>query len=163
MAAQAVAYATHYSEPGLTVDLLYYVILVSSLIFIHESGHFAFAKIFGVKVLTFSIGFGPRLVRIRGKETEYCLGLLPFGGFVKMLEESKRREPILPEERGRTFEAQALWKRVVIVLAGPAMNVVFPVFLYTLVFLEQTQFLPPTVGVVEPGKPADGKLQPGDR
>jgi len=145
------------------VDLLYFVLLVSSLIFIHESGHFAFAKIFGVKVLTFSIGFGPKIVRIRGKETEYCIGLLPFGGFVKMLEESKRSEPILPEERGRTFESQALWKRVVIVLAGPAMNVLFPVALYTSVFLEQTQFLPPTVGVVEPGRPADGKLQPGDR
>jgi len=145
------------------VDLLYFVLLVSSLIFIHESGHFAFAKIFGVKVLTFSIGFGPKIVRIRGKETEYCIGLLPFGGFVKMLEESKRSEPILPEERGRTFESQALWKRVVIVLAGPAMNVLFPVALYTSVFLEQTQLQPPMVGVVEPGLPADGKLQPGDR
>jgi regulator of sigma E protease len=145
------------------VDLLYTFLLVSSLIFIHESGHFAFAKIFGVKVLTFSIGFGPKIVRLRGKETEYCIGLLPFGGFVKMLEESKHTETILPEERGRTFEAQALWKRVVIVLAGPAMNVLFPVALYTSVFLEQTQFLPPTVGVIEPGKPAEGKLEPGDR
>jgi regulator of sigma E protease len=145
------------------VDLLYFVLLVSSLIFIHESGHFAFAKIFGVKVLTFSIGFGPKVVRIRGKETEYCLGLLPFGGFVKMLEESKRTEPILPEERGRTFEAQALWKRVVIVLAGPAMNLLFPIALYTSVFLEDTEFLPPMVGVVEPGKPAEGKLEAGDQ
>jgi regulator of sigma E protease len=145
------------------MDLLYFVLLVSSLIFIHESGHFAFAKIFGVKVLTFSIGFGPKIVRIRGKETEYCIGLLPFGGFVKMLEESKTKEPILPEDRARTFESQALWKRVVIVLAGPAMNVLFPVALYTSVFLDETQFLPPTVGVVVPGKPAEGKLEPGDR
>ncbi len=145
------------------MDLLYFVLLVSSLIFIHESGHFAFAKIFGVKVLTFSIGFGPRVIRIRGKETEYCLALLPFGGFVKMLEESKHTEPILPEERARTFEAQALWKRVAIVLAGPAMNLLFPIALYTSVFLEDVQFLQPTVGVVTPGKPADGKLKPGDR
>jgi regulator of sigma E protease len=145
------------------VDLLYFVLLVSSLIFIHESGHFAFAKIFGVKVLTFSIGFGPKVLRIRGKETEYCVALLPFGGFVKMLEESKRSEPILPEDRHRTFEAQALWKRVVIVLAGPAMNLLFPIALYTSVFLEVEQFLPPTVGQVVPGKPADGKLYPGDR
>ena len=145
------------------MDLLYFVLLVSSLIFIHESGHFAFAKIFGVKVLTFSIGFGPKLLRIRGKETEYCVGLLPFGGFVKMLEESKHTEPILPEERGRTFEAQTVWKRVVIVLAGPAMNLLFPIALYTSVFLEDEQFLPPTVGVVMPGKPADGRLKPGDR
>jgi regulator of sigma E protease len=145
------------------VDLLYFVLLVSSLIFIHESGHFAFAKIFGVKVLTFSIGFGPKILRIRGKETEYCVGLLPFGGFVKMLEESKRTEPILPEDRSRTFESQALWKRVVIVLAGPAMNLLFPIALYTSVFLEVEQFLPPTVGQVVPGKPADGKLFAGDR
>lgn len=145
------------------MDLLYFVLLVSSLIFIHESGHFAFAKIFGVKVLTFSIGFGPKVVRIRGRETEYCVGLLPFGGFVKMLEESKAAEPILPEDRGRTFEAQALWKRIVIVLAGPAMNVLFPIVLYTSVYLEDSQLLAPTVGAVVPGRPADGKLEPGDR
>jgi regulator of sigma E protease len=144
------------------VDLLYFILLVSVLIFIHESGHFAFAKIFGVKVITFSVGFGPKIVRLRGKETEYCIGLLPFGGFVKMLEESGT-EPILPEDRHRTFESQDLWKRILIVLAGPAMNVLFPVALYTSVFFEDRTFLPPTVGVVLPGRPADGKLVPGDR
>jgi regulator of sigma E protease len=145
------------------VDVLYFVLLVSILIFIHESGHFAFAKIFGVKVLTFSIGFGPKILRIRGKETEYCLGVLPFGGFVKMLEESKREGPIMPEDRHRTFEAQALWKRIVIVLAGPAMNILFPIVLFTSVFLEDKEFLAPTVGVVLPGRPAEGKLLTGDR
>ena len=68
------------------MDLLYFVLFVSILIFIHELGHFVAAKIFGVKVLTFSIGFGPKILRVRGKETEYCLGIHPFGGFVKMLE-----------------------------------------------------------------------------
>jgi regulator of sigma E protease len=145
------------------VDILYFALLVSILIFIHESGHFAFAKIFGVKVLTFSIGFGPKILRIRGKETEYCLGVLPFGGFVKMLEESKREGPIMPEDRHRTFESQALWKRIVIVLAGPAMNIVFPIVLFTSVFLEDREFLAPTVGVVLPGRPAEGKLMTGDR
>lgn len=144
------------------MDLLYFVLFVSILIFIHEFGHFAFAKLFGVKVLTFSIGFGPKLLKVRGRETEYCLGILPFGGFVKMLEEGKAREAILPEERHRTFESQALWRRVVIVLAGPAMNLVFPMALYTSVYLEDREFLPPTVGTVQPGKPADGKLFPGD-
>jgi len=144
------------------VDLLYFVLFVSILIFIHEFGHFAFAKLFGVKVLTFSIGFGPKILRVRGKETEYCVALLPFGGFVKMLEEGKAEAPILPEDRLRTFEAQPVWKRVVIVLAGPAMNLVFPIALYTSVYLEDREFLPPTVGAVFPGKPADGKLYPGD-
>ncbi len=144
------------------MDLLYFVLFVSILIFIHEFGHFAFAKLFGVKVLTFSIGFGPKVLKVRGKETEYCVGLLPFGGFVKMLEEGKATEAILPEERHRTFESQTLWKRVVIVIAGPAMNLVFPMALYTSVYLEDRDFLPPTVGAVFPGKPAEGKLFPGD-
>lgn len=143
------------------MDLLYFIILVSTLIFVHELGHFAFAKIFGVKVLTFSIGFGPKLLKIRGKETEYAIALLPFGGFVKMLEEG-RGEEILPEDKHRTFESLALWKRILIVLAGPAMNLLFPVLLYTSVYLEDRAFLPATIGAVVPGRPADGKLRPGD-
>src|SRR5215207_5211758 len=146
----------------MAVDLLYFALLCSVLIFVHELGHFVWAKIFGVKVLTFSIGFGPKLLRIRGRETEYCVGVLPLGGFVKMLEEN-RQEPVLPEDKKRTFEAQALYKRVIIVLAGPAMNVLFPVLLYFAVFVGETQFSPPTIGVVLPGHPAEGKLKPGDR
>lgn len=144
------------------MDLLYFVLLISVLISIHELGHFAFAKFFGVKVLTFSLGFGPKLLRFRGRETEYCVALVPLGGFVKMLEEGKG-EAIPPEEKKRTFEAQVLWKRVVIVLAGPAMNIIFPVLLYTSVFIEDRALLPPTVGSVLPGRPAEGRLLPGDR
>jgi len=69
----------------------------------------------------------------------------------------------LPEDRKRTFDAQPIWKRVIIVLAGPAMNVLFPVLLYFSVFVGETRFQPPTVGVVLPGHPAEGKLKPGDR
>jgi regulator of sigma E protease len=144
------------------MDLLYFVILVSSLVFVHELGHFVVAKIFGVKVLTFSLGFGPKLVRIRGKETEYCVGIFPLGGFVKMLEERKD-EPVLPEDARRTFESQPVWKRVFIVIAGPFMNIAFPVLLYFVVFMGDRQFLPPVVGVVLPDHPADGKLISGDR
>ncbi|HEX3594819.1 MAG TPA: site-2 protease family protein, partial [Polyangiaceae bacterium] len=71
------------------MDLLYFIILTSSLVFVHELGHFMLAKAFGVKVLTFSLGFGPKILRFRGRETEYCIGLLPLGGYVSMLEESK--------------------------------------------------------------------------
>ena len=144
------------------MDLLYFALLCSVLIFVHELGHFVCAKIFGVKVLTFSIGFGPKILRIRGRETEYCLGLLPLGGFVKMLEEN-RQEAILPEDKRRTFESQALYKRIIIVLAGPAMNVLFPVLIYFAVFAGDTRSLPSTVGVVLPGHPAEGKLLEGDR
>ena len=144
------------------MDLLYFVILISALIFVHELGHYAWAKIFGVKVITFSLGFGPKILRFRGKETEYCVGLIPLGGFVKMLEETKA-DPVLPEDRKRTFESQALWKRVVIVFAGPIMNLIFPVVLYFSVFVGESNFLPPTVGIVLPGHAADGKLLAGDR
>ncbi|MBI5537054.1 MAG: RIP metalloprotease RseP [Deltaproteobacteria bacterium] len=144
------------------MDLLYFIILVSSLVFVHELGHFVVAKTFGVKVLTFSLGFGPKVVRFRGKETEYCIGLFPLGGFVKMLEERKD-EPVLPEDAKRTFDSQPIWKRTLIVSAGPVMNLAFPVLLYFVAFLADREFLPPTVGIVLPDHPADGKLQPGDR
>jgi regulator of sigma E protease len=144
------------------VELLYFALLCSVLIFVHELGHFVWAKIFGVKVLTFSIGFGPKIVRIRGRETEYCVGLLPLGGFVKLLEET-RGEEVLPEDRARTFESQSLYKRIVIVLAGPAMNVAFPVLLYFGVLVGEPSGPGPTIGFVAPGHPAEGKLKPGDR
>ncbi len=144
------------------MDLLYFIILVSSLIFVHEFGHFMVAKAFGVKVLTFSLGFGPKVVRLRGRETEYCVSLLPLGGYVKMLEASKS-DYVPPEDRHRTFESLAVYKRLLIVLAGPVMNLIFPVILYFSVFVTAGPFLPPTVGVVLPGYPADGKLRPGDR
>ena len=144
------------------MDLLYFVILVSVLIFVHELGHFVVAKIFGIKVLTFSVGFGPKILRLRGKETEYCIGVIPLGGFVRMLEES-RNEPVLPEDRRRTFEAQSIGKRLAVVLAGPMMNLFFPVLLYFGVFVSEQKFLPPTVGVVLAGHAAEGKLLEGDR
>src|SRR5687768_14588241 len=140
------------------MDLLYFVILVSSLIFVHELGHFMCAKAFGVKVLTFSLGFGPKIIRLRGRETEYCVGVLPLGGYVSMLERSKT-DVVLPEDRHRTFESLALYKRIVVVLAGPLMNLLFPVLLYFSVFVSAGPVLPPTVGVVLPGHPADGKLK----
>jgi len=144
------------------MDIVYFAIVVSVLIFVHELGHFIWAKAFGVKVLTFSLGFGPKLLRIRGRETEYCVGILPLGGYVKMLEEN-RQEPVLPEDKHRTFEAQAPWKRAIIVMAGPAASILFPILLYAGVFAGEDDFSPPTVGIVLPGHAAHGKLIPGDR
>ncbi len=144
------------------MDLVYFIVLISSLIFVHELGHFLFAKAFGVKVLTFSLGFGPKLLKLRGRETEYCIGILPLGGYVRMLEASKS-DIVLPEDRNRTFESLPVYKRIVIVMAGPVMNLLFPVLLYFSVFVGSGPFLAPTVGVVLPGHPAEGKLEPGDR
>ena len=144
------------------MDLLYFVVLIGSLIFVHELGHFLVAKAFGVKVITFCLGFGPKILKLRGRETEYCVALIPLGGYVRMLESSKT-DIVMPEDRKRTFESLTLWRRVVVVLAGPAMSLLFPVLLYFGVFVSEGPLLPPTVGVVLPGHPADGKLLPGDR
>ena len=144
------------------MDLVYFVVLVGALIFVHELGHFVWAKAFGVKVLRFSIGFGPKIAGGRLGETEYVLAAFPIGGYVKMLGENAA-DVVREEDRPRSFGAQPLWKRVVIVLAGPAMNLVFPLALFFLVYLGEGQLTPPVVGTVYPHRPADGRLLPGDR
>ena len=136
-----------------------FVVLVGVLIFVHELGHFVWAKLFGVRVLTFSLGFGPKIAGFRRGETEYVLAALPLGGYVRMHGEGGAE----PSEDGRSFHEQALWKRVVIVIAGPLMNLVFPLALYFVVSLGDTEMAPAVVGVVFPDRPADGHLLPGDR
>jgi len=161
------------------VDLVYFVLLVGAIVLVHELGHFTVARVFGVKVLTFSLGFGPTLLKIRGRETIYRVGLLPFGGFVKLLEERPRargrvderteetdpggEDAIAVEDRGRTYQAQSLLRRALIALAGPTMNIVVPLFLFFAVFLSAGKQVPSTIGVVVPGSPADPLLRAGDR
>jgi regulator of sigma E protease len=144
------------------MDFVYFILLVGVLIFVHELGHFAWAKFWGVKVLTFSLGFGPRLIGFRKGETEYRLAAFPLGGYVKMLGESPN-DVIAPEDEDRAFSTQPLFKKVIIVFAGPAMNLLFPIALYFLVFLGDTQLPPPVIGTVFPDRPAYGKLVAGDR
>src|SRR5690349_25022330 len=88
-----------------SMDLVYFVVLVGVLIFVHELGHFAWAKFFGVRVIRFSLGFGPRLAGFRIGETEYVVGALPIGGYVKMLGESPH-DVIPPADAERSFQAQ---------------------------------------------------------
>jgi len=143
------------------VTFVSFVVLVGVLIFVHELGHFVCAKIFGVKVLKFSLGFGPRIASIKRGDTEYVLAALPFGGYVHMLGESAEDKPS-KADAGRAFSDQALWKRIIIVLAGPTMNLVFPLLLYFVVFLGDARQTPAMIGTVFPGRPADGHLLPGD-
>jgi len=143
------------------MDLVYFVVLVGVLVFVHELGHFAWAKFFGVKVLKFSLGFGPRLAGFRKGDTEYVVAAIPLGGYVKMLGESPA-DVVRPEEEEQAFHTQPLWKKIVIVVAGPAMNLVFPILLFFVVYLGDAAVRPPIVGVVFPDRPADGVLEPGD-
>ncbi len=144
------------------VNLLRFVALIGALVFVHELGHFVWAKLFRVKVLKFSLGFGPRVFGYRHEETDYCVSLIPLGGFVKMLGEEPG-DHVAPEDVPRSFHRQRLWKRFVIVFAGPMMSLLFPVILYFVVFLGQTDLTAPVVGSVVPGYPAEGRLLPGDR
>ena len=144
------------------MDLVYFVILVGVLIFVHELGHFAWAKFFGVKVLKFSLGFGPRLIGFRKGDTEYVVAAVPLGGYVKLLGESPN-DVVRPEDEARAFTNQPMLKKVIIVVAGPAMNLIFPIILYFVVFLGDSMLTPAIVGTVYPDRPAWGKLEPGDR
>jgi regulator of sigma E protease len=144
------------------MDVVYFIVLVGVLIFVHESGHFLWAKLFGVRVLTFSLGFGPRVAGFSRGGTEYVIAAIPLGGYVRMLGENPHDE-VQGADESSAFHTQALWKRVVIVFAGPLMNLMFPVALYFVVFLGTTTLSPAIVGDVFPGQPAEGKLKPGDR
>lgn len=144
------------------MDVVYAIVLVGVLVFVHELGHFVWAKFYKVKVLRFSLGFGPRIAGFRRGDTEYVLAAIPLGGYVRMLGETPH-DHVEEADKPHSFGEQALWKRVVIVVAGPAMNLLFPIILYFVVFLGDAQLPPAMVGTVFPGRPADGKLIAGDR
>lgn len=115
------------------MTLVWAVVLFGLLIFFHELGHFILAKLVGVKVLKFSIGFGPRIISKKVGDTEYILSAFPLGGYVKPLGEDTDDE-IDEAERPRAFNFQPVWKRVSIVLAGPVFNLVLA-FIIFFVFL----------------------------
>ncbi len=100
-----------------------FALLIGILVTIHEWGHFAVARFFNVKVLEFSIGFWKPIAKIQRGETEYRIGLIPLGGYVKFLDE--RVAPVAEHERARAFNQQSVYKRFAIVLAGPLINLLF--------------------------------------
>lgn len=115
------------------MTFIWAVIFFGILIFVHELGHFIFAKLTGVKVLKFSLGFGPALAGKKIGETEYLISAIPLGGYVKPLGEQPGEE-IAEEDKPRAFNSQPVWKRAAIVLAGPVFNfvlayIIFVVFL----------------------------------
>jgi regulator of sigma E protease len=133
------------------------------LIILHELGHFAAAKAVGMRVERFSLFFPPLLARVRRGETEYAIGAVPLGGYVKITGMNPN-EPIAPEHAHRAYYRQAVWKRIVVISAGPAVNIVLAFLILLVLFWangapEQSR----TVEAVERGWPAAGQLEPGDR
>src|SRR6185436_12118619 len=121
--------------PAVTT-IVSFIIVIGLLILIHELGHFFVARWTGVGVERFSIGFGPVLLRWKGKETEYCLSVIPMGGYVKMMGEEDN-----PLEGGggmaydpkKAFAKKPLWARFLIVFAGPGMNLVLAAVIFAVV------------------------------
>ncbi|MCI5160010.1 MAG: RIP metalloprotease RseP [Candidatus Electrothrix sp. AUS1_2] len=113
--------------------ILSFILVLGILIFVHELGHFLFAKLFGVRVLKFSLGFGNKLIGKKWGETEYLISAFPLGGYVKMFGEQPD-EKVSKEEQAVSFTHKTVWQRFGIVLAGPLFNLFFAVFLFWLMF-----------------------------
>ncbi|MBA3013358.1 MAG: RIP metalloprotease RseP [Proteobacteria bacterium] len=146
-------------------SIVSFIIVLGVLIFVHEFGHFITAKFFGIKVLKFSLGFGPKIIAKQIGETEYLLSALPLGGYVKMLGEQPN-ETVSAEMAGRSFAAKSVWKRFMVVLAGPISNLISAIVIFTVVILITgiPHPLPTTeIGEISPGSAAEqAGLKPGD-
>src|SRR3979409_1737249 len=143
---------------------LWFVIAVGLLVTVHEFGHFWVARRLGFKVLRFSVGFGrPLLKRVAGADRiEYVLAAIPLGGYVKLLDE--REGPVEPHELARSFTRKPPWQRIVVLLAGPAFNIIFAILvLWGMFWAKGLTELKPGVGdVLQNSVAAHGGLRSGD-
>ena len=148
------------------LTILAFVFVLGVLIFVHELGHFLMARRIGVRVITFSLGFGPKIVGFRRGDTEYCISAVPLGGYVKMAGETPD-DPRTgqPDE----FLSKTKWERFQVLIMGPVMNILLAIVLMWVVLMQGARvpaFLdrPPVVGAVAAGSPAErGGVRPGDR
>lgn len=139
------------------------ILLIGFLIFVHELGHFLFAKLSGIKVLKFSLGFGPKVIGKKIGETEYLLSAIPLGGYVKMLGEEIDGE-VDEAEKMRSYQNQTILKRASVIFAGPFFNILTAVVIFFFVFLIGMPVLQPVIGEVMDDTPAArAMLQNGDR
>lgn len=117
------------------ISLLAFAVVLGVLVVVHELGHYGVARLCGVKVLRFSVGFGKPLVSwsVGPDRTEWAIAAFPLGGYVKMLDEAEGE--VAPEEAHRAFNRQTVWRRMAIVVAGPAANFVLAIVLYWFFFM----------------------------
>jgi regulator of sigma E protease len=136
------------------ITVLSFLVTVGVLVVVHEYGHYLVARLAGVKILRFSVGFGRALwTRKLGKDqTEWVLAAFPLGGYVKMLDE--REDDVAAHERHRAFNRQGVGKRIAIVLAGPAANFLAAFAVYWLLFVVGLPGIKPIVGEAPPSSPA---------
>ncbi|MDP6945201.1 MAG: site-2 protease family protein, partial [Myxococcota bacterium] len=151
------------------VSIPYILLLLGGLIFFHELGHFLFARWHGVHVVTFSIGFGPTLMKIMGRQkgdmpaTEYIIAAFPLGGYVRMLGHDPSE---VVEERYRqfAFDSKTVWQRFTIMAAGPGFNLILPYIIYFIAGLSTASHMPSFIGMVNDDSPAQRQgIRSGDR
>ena len=147
-------------------NILAFVFVLGVLIFVHELGHFLMARRIGVRVLTFSLGFGPKLLSFRRGDTEYCVSAIPLGGYVKMAgENAEEARTGAPDE----FLSKSKWQRFQVLVMGPVMNVLLAILVMAVVLYQGApvplfESQPVVVGSVTPNSPAASSgIQPGDR
>jgi len=142
--------------------IFYFLVAISVLVTFHEFGHFWVARCCGVKVLRFSVGFGTPLFSWKDKQgTEYVVALLPFGGYVKMVDE--REEEVDEADLPFSFNRQPVWQRMAIVVAGPLANFILAILAYWVVFIIGVSGVAPIIDSVEKGSVAESvQLLPGN-
>lgn len=145
------------------ITIAAFVVAISVLVVVHEYGHYSVARLLGVKVLRFSVGFGkPLWTRRLGRDrTEWTIAAVPLGGYVKMLDENEGE--VAARDRPRAFNRQPIWKRACIVLAGPVFNFAFAILAYTAINISGTEGIRPVVGkVVDGSLAAQAGFRAGD-
>lgn len=137
------------------VTVIAAIVLLGVLIFVHELGHFTVAKMSGVGVRKFSLGFGPKIFSRKFGETEYLLSAIPLGGYVKMIGEGpEEEEKVSEEDLPKSFSSKPLIKRVGIVFAGPLSNIIFAAILLSVIYMGGVPILTTEIGEIVEGSPA---------
>ena len=146
------------------MGILWFILILGTIVLVHEFGHFIFSKIFGVYVYEFSIGMGPKLLHFKKKdgETEYCIRLIPIGGFVSLAGEDADDNKKIPEER--KLYSKPVWQRFIIMVAGVMNNFIFAfLLLFIMALIFGSASTKPVVDSVMEGLPAEiAGLQKGD-
>ena len=144
------------------MNWLYIFLGFSLLIILHEGGHYVAAKATGMRVERFFLFFGPTIWSFRRGETEYGIKSIPLGGYVKITGMNPEEE-VPPEHQHRAYFRQPVWKRIVVVAAGPAVNIGLAFAILTFVYFVNAREVDQKVGEIRSGTPAAKVLQPGDR
>lgn len=145
------------------ISIVSVIILLGVLIFFHEFGHFLAARAAGVGVLKFSLGFGPKIIGKKIGKTEYVLSLIPLGGYVKLLGEDGNEKLSIEDEK-MSFIKKPVWKRILIVFAGPFFNFLLAVLIYAFIYMYGIPTLSNVVGEVQKKSPAfEAGMKKGDK